>query len=147
MNDNLDEFLDNLQEEIFDEARRVLGKKGFDRWLNPQFRGKLENYDIHSHVVGDCGDSMDIFIQLDGDRVEKATYVTDGCGSSNVCGSFATELSIGRQIDELADITGEMILEKLGNMPKEEQHCAFLAAGAVQEVLRLYMTGETKKEK
>lgn len=140
MKDKLDEFLDNLQAQIFDEARTVLGEEGFDRWQNPRFRGPLEKYDVHAHAVGDCGDSMDIYLEFDGEQVRNAAYVTDGCGSSNVCGSFAAELAMGRQAEELADITGELILSRLGKVPKEEEHCAFLAAGTVQEALRIYMT-------
>ncbi len=147
MADKLDEFLDNLQEEIFDEAKTVLGEKGFERWQNPKFRGPLENCHVHAHTVGDCGDAMDIFLELDGDRVKKAAYVTDGCGSSNVCGSFAAELSMGKSMEELADITGDLILSKLGKMPKDEEHCAFLAAGTVQEALRIYMTRDLNKTK
>lgn len=146
MADSFDQFFDELQEKIFDDAREVLGDKGFDRWQNPKFRGRLENFDAHGHVLGDCGDSMDIYLRFDRERVAEASYVTDGCGSSNVCGSFAAEMSIGKRVEELADITGEVILDKLGNVPEDEQHCAFLAAGTVQEALRIYMTGFTGDE-
>lgn len=140
MADRLDHFLDDLQDKIFNEAREALGEDGFDRWQHPKFRGRLDSFDIHAHALGDCGDSMDIFLRFDGERVAEASYLTDGCGSSNVCGSFAAEISIGKRAEELADITGELILAKLGNMPENDQHCAFLAAGTVQEALRLYMT-------
>ena len=146
MTDKLDRFLDDLQEKIFNEARDVLGDKGFDRWQNPRFRGKLPAFDVHAHTVGDCGDSMDIYLKFDEDRVAQASYITDGCGSSNVCGSFAAELSMGRQAEELADITGELILSKLGNVPEDDRHCAFLAAGTVQEALRQYYTEDPGKK-
>ncbi|MFH1154489.1 MAG: iron-sulfur cluster assembly scaffold protein [Pseudomonadota bacterium] len=143
MADRLDQFLDDLQKKIFNEAKEVLGDQGFERWQNLKFRGRLEQFNVHGHALGDCGDSMDIYLKLDGERVAEASYLTDGCGSSNVCGSFAAEMSIGRQVEELADITGEIILSRLGNVPEDERHCAFLAAGTVQEALRLYMTGST----
>jgi len=146
MADRLDRFLDDLQEKIFDEAKEVLGDKGFDRWQNPCFRGRMENFDVHAHALGDCGDSMDIYLRFDKERVAEATYMTDGCGSSQVCGSFAAEMSTGRRVEELADITGEVILEKLGDVPEDDQHCAFLAAGTVQEALRIYMTGAARDE-
>ncbi|MBI9088185.1 MAG: iron-sulfur cluster assembly scaffold protein [Desulfobacterium sp.] len=146
MADKLDKFLDDLQEKVFDEARGVLGDKGFDRWQNPRYRGRLPNYTVHGHALGDCGDSMDIYLRFDKDRVAEASYMTDGCGSSQVCGSFAAEMSTGRRAEELADITGEVILEKLGDVPEDDQHCAFLAAGTVQEALRIYMTGAAGDE-
>lgn len=146
MADRLDQFLDELQDKIFDEARQALGEQGFERWQNPRFRGRLEDFHVHGHALGDCGDSMDIYLKFERDRVLEASYMTDGCGSSNVCGSFAAELCIGMRAEELADITGELILAKLGNMPENDQHCAFLAAGTVQEALRIYMTRHMETE-
>ena len=147
MADKLDIFLDELQDKIFDEARAALGDEGFERWQNPRFRGRLEDFDVHGHALGDCGDSMDIYLKFERDRVIGASYVTDGCGSSNVCGSFAAELAVGMRAEELADITGDLILSKLGNMPEDDRHCAFLAAGTVQEALRIYMTGSKESNK
>ncbi|HKK91648.1 MAG TPA: iron-sulfur cluster assembly scaffold protein [Desulfobacteraceae bacterium] len=141
MNDKLDTFLDNLQEEIFDEAKTVLGSEGFHRWQNPRYRGRMEGCDVHASVTGSCRDTIEIFLKFDHGRVSDASYVTDGCGTSNVCGSFAAELAIGRTPEELSDITGDVILSKLGSLPEEEQHCTTLAAGGIQEALRLYMTG------
>jgi nitrogen fixation NifU-like protein len=43
--DKLDAFLDNLQNEIFEEARQALGEKGFHRWRNPKFGGRMEDPD------------------------------------------------------------------------------------------------------
>lgn len=146
MADRLDKFLDELQDKIFDEARDALGEQGFERWQNPRFRGRLENFDVHGHALGDCGDSMDIYLKFERDRVIEASYVTDGCGSSNVCGSFAAELAIGMRAEDLADITGDLILSKLGDMPEDDRHCAFLAAGTVQEALRIYMTGSKESK-
>jgi len=147
MADKLDQFLDDLQEKIFDEAKEVLGDKGFHRWQNPRFRGKLTHCDVHAHTVGACGDSMDIYLKFDNEIVSEASYITDGCGSSNVCGSFAAELSLGKRAEELADITGELILSKLGDVPEDDQHCAFLAAGTVQEALKRHYTADNRKKK
>ncbi len=139
MSDPLDAFVEQLQAQIFDEARQALGEVGFQRWRNPLFRGPLTNADSHARIKGGCGDTMEIFLKFKGDRVCNAAYVTDGCGSSTVCGSFAAEMAIGKTPDELTEITGEAVLQKLGQFPEEDRHCAFLAAAAVQEALNQYM--------
>jgi len=82
---------------------------------------------------------MEIFLKFEGDRVKSATFFTDGCGASTVCGSLAAELAIGKTADELEEITGEDIIAMLGFFPKEDQHCAFLAAETVQEALGEYL--------
>jgi NifU-like protein involved in Fe-S cluster formation len=46
--------------------------------------------------------------------------IADGCGSSIVCGSFAAEMAVENNPDELLEITGEAILKKLGKLPEED---------------------------
>jgi len=135
----LDKFLDDLQEQIFDETKEAFGEKGFDRWRNPKFAGKMENPQAHGRVVGTCGDTMEIFFKFENDRVKEGSYTTDGCGSSSVSGSFAVELSLGKSPDELADITGNDVLNAIGRLPESEQHCASLAALTIQDALTNFM--------
>jgi nitrogen fixation NifU-like protein len=139
MADTFDAFVENLQEKIFDETRQAFGDAGFERWQNPIYRGPLADANSHARVKGDCGDTMQIFLKFEGGRVSEAAYLTDGCGSSTVCGSFAAEMAHGKTPDELTEITGDAILEKLGRFPEEDRHCAFLAAAALQEALNRYM--------
>ncbi len=147
MSDDIDAFVENLQKQIFDETKEAFGEAGFQRWRNPQYSGKLDNFDAHARITGKCGDSMEIFLKFKDDRVEEASYVTDGCGSSTVCGSFAVEMAIGKDPDQISEITGEDVLKKIGRFPKEDEHCAFLAAETLQEALRSYMTRLTKGSK
>jgi nitrogen fixation NifU-like protein len=139
--DKFDQFVNDLQERIFDEAREAYGEKGFDRWRNPRHNGRMASADCFAIVTGDCGDSMEIYLQIEGNRVKAASYFTDGCGSSNICGSFAAELAIGKDLDAVADIDGDAILKAIGRLPEDDRHCADLAAAALQEALSLYMQG------
>ncbi|RJP80366.1 MAG: iron-sulfur cluster assembly scaffold protein [Desulfobacteraceae bacterium] len=144
MNDKLDAFLDQLQEQIFDETREAFGEAGFDRWRHPRFLGKMENPHAYGKITGSCGDTMEMFLMFGNDRVTEASYTTDGCGSSSVCGSFAAEAALGKNPDELAAVTGETILGKLGRFPKEDEHCAYLASETLQEALKNYMVRQIK---
>lgn len=146
MANNFDAFVENLQERIFDETREAFGEAGFQRWRNPRYRGPLDAPDSHARVTGKCGDTMQLFLKFENDRVSDAAYLTDGCGSSTVCGSFAAEMAIGKCPDELIEITGDAILEKLGRFPKEDRHCAFLAAETLQEALDHYMIARQKRK-
>lgn len=145
MRDRLDRFVDDLQQKIFDEAREVFGEEGFERWRNPKYNGRMENPDARARVTGSCGDTMEIFLKFDRDRVCDASYITDGCGSSSICGSFAAEMAIGRCPDEIIAIDGKSVLARLGRMPKEDEHCAFLAAETLQAALHDYMAKHRKQ--
>ncbi len=145
--DRLDEFIDNLQSQIFEDAKQALGEKGFDRWRNPKWNERMDNPDGFAKVVGECGDMMEIYLKFENNRVSKASYFTDGCASSMVSGSFAAELTLGRDPDELSDITAETVLAAIGRLPEEDLHCATLAARTVQQALTNYMSGLARKTK
>jgi nitrogen fixation NifU-like protein len=147
MSDNFDAFIENLQRQIFDEAKEALGELGFQRWRNPLYQGRMENPDAHARIKGTCGDTMEIFLKFEHDRVKEAAYWTDGCASSTVCGSLAAEIAIGKNPDELCEITGETILNILGRFPKEDEHCAFLAVETLQEALNNYLMKTRAKDR
>lgn len=138
--DDFDRFVNNLQEQIFDEARAAYGEKGFERWRSPRFAGSMDFPDGRARITGECGDTMEIFLKFENDIVTAASYVTDGCASSAICGSFAAELAMGKGPDGLIEITGETVLQAIGRLPEEEHHCARLAAETLQEALSNYMS-------
>ena len=139
MDDEFDDFVKGLQDQIFDETRAVYGEVAFQRWLKPLYMGAMEDPEGYGRVTGTCGDTIEMFLQFESDRVKKASFQTDGCGSSTVCGSFAAELAHGKTPDEVTEITGEAILGVLGGLPEEDRHCAFLAAETLQTALDDYM--------
>ena len=139
MTDDFDDFARNLQSQIFEETKQAYGTAAFERWLHPKYMGKIDLPDGYARVTGPCQDTMEIFLRFEDGRVIEASYQTDGCGSSAVCGSFAAEMALGKAPDELLDVTGDAILERLGGLPKEDEHCAQLAGETLQEALHDYM--------
>jgi len=137
--DKLDQFIENLQEQIFEDTKRAYGESGFQRWRKPLYQGKMKNPDAHAKITGQCGDTMELFLKFENNRVTDASFVTDGCGSSSVCGSCVAEMALKKNPDELTDITGEAILDKIGMFPADEEHCAYLAAETLQKSLQIYL--------
>lgn len=140
MSDKLDNFLKELQDQIYDETLRDYGKKAFDRWLDPVHMRSMENPDAHGRIKGSCGDTMEIFLRFEKGKVREASFLTDGCGPSMICGSLAAELALGKEPDEIRKITAETILEIIGGLPDEDVHCASLAANTLQVALHNYDT-------
>ena len=139
MRKDFDDFVEGLQNQIFEETRAAYGDVAFQRWLEPLYMGNMDKPDGYGRVKGSCGDTMQIFLKFENEKVKDASFLTDGCGSSTVCGSFAAEMALGKTPDEILDITGESILKKVGGLPEEDKHCAFLSADALQEALNDYM--------
>jgi nitrogen fixation NifU-like protein len=147
MNDKLDDLVNDLQNRIFEEARAAYGELGFNRWRNPLYAAVINDAYGCGCITGSCGDTMEIFLKVENHKVRNASFRTNGCGSSTICGSLAAEMAIDQTADELMDITGEKILEVLTVFPKEDEHCAFLAAAALQDALNDFMKKQVNVKK
>jgi len=145
MSKAIDDFVQEIKDQMIEETRKAYGNVAYERWLDPLCMASMENPDGYACLRGKCGDTVQIYLKFDGDHVKEATFQTDGCGSSIVCASFAAEMAVGKGFDEILEVTGESIMDVLGGLPKEEAHCAFLAAETLQEALHSYMIQKGKK--
>lgn len=143
--EHYDALIDEIQEQIVKDAQKIYSRKGLDRWQNPQFNGRLDAADAYGRITGKCGDTMEIFLCFENNRVSRASSLSDGCFSSGLCGSFAAELAIGKNPEELFDLTGEDVLNAIGTFPKEKAHCAFLAVKTIQEAVNSYLVKQTRR--
>jgi len=146
MKNPMDDFVDKLQEQIFEESKETYGEEVFTRWQNPRFMGRMTDASSVGRITGTCEDSMEIYLRIRDEKIQEASFFTDGCGSSVACGSVAAELASGKGIDEAAQIGGDTILDALGGLPEEETHCAYLAAETLQVALHEWMSQGSKAE-
>jgi len=135
MSSNLDQFVDKLQKMIIEDMRRIYSEKVIDHFLSPRNVGGIERADGYGKITGPCGDTMETYLRIKDNRVTDAKFMTDGYGSSIVCGSVVTELAIGKSIEEALQINKERVLESLGGLPESDTHCAVLAADTSHKAL------------
>ena len=138
MGDNIDEFANELQEQIIEEIKKEYTKTAIDHWINPRNLGKIKDADAYGKITGPCGDTMEIYLKIKKGKITAANFITDGCGGTIVCGSVITELATGKCLEEAQEITQEVILGHLGGLPEANRHCALLAANALREALKNY---------
>ena len=141
-----DDFVDKLQEQIFEESKETYGEEVFSRWQKPRFMGRMTDASSVGRITGTCGDTMEIYLRIRDEKIQEASFFTDGCGSSVACGSVAAELATGKEFDEAGLIGGDTILEVLNGLPEEEHHCAYLAAEALQVAIHEWMFQRSKAE-
>jgi nitrogen fixation NifU-like protein len=139
MSSDFDQFADQLQTAIFEKMRRDYSEKVIELFLNPRNLGKMNVTDSHGKVRGSCGDTMEIFLKINDDKIVDAKFMTDGCGPSIVCGGTVTELVKARYIRDAFKINAEKILEELGGLPEADQHCAKLAADTLHDAIFNYL--------
>jgi nitrogen fixation NifU-like protein len=93
----------------------------------------------YGKITGTCGETMEIYLRITGERIEAGSFFTDGCQSSRRCGALAVALVKGRNIDDAALIGGDTILMLIGDLPQNDKHCAFLAAEALHAAIHNWM--------
>jgi nitrogen fixation NifU-like protein len=136
MADNLDE----LEELLMGEARRNYSAKVIDHAMNPRNLGVIENADGYSSgSLGNCGDTIEFWLKIDGDKISRAGFMTDGCANSIACGSAITEMVTGRNIKEAMLIGQQAVLDALDGLPEEDSHCALYTANTLKAAIRDYL--------
>jgi nitrogen fixation NifU-like protein len=137
--DSLDVIASELNKAVIEEMRKIYSPQVIRVFLSPQNMGQIENPDGFAKYTGSCGDTMEIFLKIKNDRIEKITFLTDGCGTSVVCGSMVTELAQGKNVVQALRINQDKVLKELGGLPEDDLHCAELAATTLQKALNDYL--------
>lgn len=119
-------------------------------FMDPQNVGEIENPDgqgVYGSPV--CGDMMQIQIKVnDEDVITDAKFKTFGCGSAIASSSMATDMIIGKTVEDALKITNKQIIEELGGLPAVKHHCSVLADHAIKSAIYDYAQkrGKTYKE-
>jgi nitrogen fixation protein NifU and related proteins len=121
------------------DLRTVYTAIVIDHAQNPRNLGQIPDADGSASVVGSCGDTMEIYIRVRNDKILNAAFFTDGCATTIAAGSMVTELAKGKNVSDAFKVTQHDILNALGGLPEESQHCALLAADTLQAAIRDYL--------
>jgi len=139
MSSDFDEMVNQMQEKIMDDMRKVYSKEVIELFLHPKNVGEIKDAEGYGKFTGPCGDTMEIFLKIKDDRIYDAKFMIDGCGTTLACGSMVTSLSKGKTVPEAMHITSKDILNKLGGLPEENVHCSVLAANSLKKAIRNYL--------
>ncbi len=111
-------------------------EKVMDHFMNPRNVGEIENASGVGTVGNPkCGDIMRVFLDIDGDVIKDAKFRTFGCGAAVATSSMATELVIGKTVEEALKITNKTVMDALDGLPAAKVHCSCLAEEALQAAL------------
>lgn len=100
--------------------------------------GELSEPDAHAIYTGPCGDTMEIFLNVEDDVIKEAKFQAIGCAGAFSSGSALTEMIIGTTLKEAEEIDEEEIIEYLGGIPKQKVHCTCLSKRTLQKAINVY---------
>ncbi len=114
----------------------MYSKKVMDHFSNPRNVGEIENASgVGTVGNAKCGDIMKMYLTIEDNIVKDAKFKTFGCGAAVATSSVATELVIGKTVEEAIQITNEAVTEALDGLPPLKVHCSCLAEEALQAAL------------
>ena len=110
-----------------------------DHFMNPRNVGEIEDASgVGTVGNAKCGDIMRIYIKVENDVIVDVKFKTFGCGAAIATSSKATEMVMGKTIDEALQITNKMVMDELGGLPEVKVHCSVLAEEALHEAIKNY---------
>ena len=83
---------------------------------------------------------MRIFHDIDDEThiIKDCKFKTFGCGAAVATSSMATELVIGKTIEEAMKVTNKAVMEALDGLPPVKVHCSVLAEQAIKAAVSDY---------
>ena len=132
---DFDRMVESLQRQVTKQERAFYSARVIEHAHNPRNLGRMAGPDACAVVRGWCGDTMEVYLRLDGERIKKVTFMTDGCGSSVACGNMLTTMVQGMSLEEAGRIRPEDLVAALDGLPEESLHCADLAVSTLREAI------------
>ena len=139
MDKNFEKMLENLQESINEDAKKIYSQKTIEYFIQPKNLGRMNDPDATAIVKGSCGDTMEFYLLLKDERISEILFFTDGCGTTIACGSVVTEIAKGKSIKKALKISPADVIDKLGGLPEESIHCAILAVITLYQAIADYL--------
>ena len=117
----------------------LYSEKVMDHFMHPRNVGSIENADGVGQVGNaKCGDIMKIYLKIENDIIVDVKFETFGCGSAIASSSMATEMIMGKSIQEAMALTNKAVAEALDGLPAHKMHCSVLAEEAIKNALKDY---------
>ena len=116
---------------MFDEMMEAIEAR-------PDNFGPMRDASTHAKIKGPCGDTVEVWLRIDGGKIRKASFMSDGCAHSAMCCGTAVRMTEGMPPEEAEEISQEEILNAVGPVPEDHRHCALLAANTIKKALAGY---------
>lgn len=134
-----DSGFEALQQLVMGDMEKVFTQAVIDHANNPRRVGSLSGADGFALIHSDCGESMEIWLNIKNGRIGDFRFWSDGCGATVACGSMVGELVCGKTVYEAMKIKEQDIVEAFKGLPEGNVHCAVLAVKTLKEAVKNYL--------
>ncbi|MBD3255935.1 MAG: iron-sulfur cluster assembly scaffold protein [Candidatus Lokiarchaeota archaeon] len=144
---DFDDFVEALQKEIIEKEIAEYNDRIVELFHNPKNWGQPpeDKITVAQSFTGPCGDTMEFFLQINDNIIEKAHFLTDGCGASLATASQTTLLIEGKSLDYARNLIAKDVDNALEGLPEDHKHCAELALRTLHRALKKYEKQRAKE--
>ncbi|MBN2298219.1 MAG: iron-sulfur cluster assembly scaffold protein [Deltaproteobacteria bacterium] len=129
---------DNEQHDTVDAPVLFYNDIVIEHFTNPHNVGELLPDETDGFaLVGDptCGDQMKLWIKVEDNTITDIRFKSFGCPGAIATSSMATDLAIGRTLEDAASLTDDDVIKALGGIPENKRHCSLLGITALQQAI------------
>jgi nitrogen fixation NifU-like protein len=121
-----------------------------DHFRAPRNVGSLDKNDVNvgTALVGkaSCGDVIKLQVEIRDGVIQDAKFKAFGCGSAIASSSLATEMIVGKKVEEAYGLKNTDLSSHL-KLPPVKIHCSVLAEEAIKGAIDDYQQKHAAAEK
>ena len=80
-------------------------------------------------------DTVLVSLRIENNLIQDVKFKCMGCAVAIACSSMATDMVMGRPVDEAYRISEEAVAEALGGIPEYKMRCSNLAPAAIRNAI------------
>jgi nitrogen fixation NifU-like protein len=80
-------------------------------------------------------DTVLVSLRIENGIIQEAKFKCMGCAVAIACSSMATEMVLGKPVDEAYSITEQAVADALGGIPEYKMRCSNLAPAAIRNAI------------
>jgi nitrogen fixation NifU-like protein len=105
-------------------------------YANPRNVGSVTNPSGKAIVKSALdSDTVLVTLRIGNGMIQDVKFKCMGCAVAIACSSMATEMALGKPVDEVYQITEQAVAEALGGIPEYKMRCSNLAPAAIRNAI------------
>ena len=107
-----------------------------DHYANPRNAGTIADPSGRAIVRSPVdSDTVLMTLKIESGVIQDVKFKCMGCAVAIACSSMATEMVLGKPVEEAYHITEQAVAEALGGIPEYKMRCSNLAPAAIRNAI------------
>lgn len=107
-----------------------------DHYARPRNTGSIENPSGKAMVKSPMdSDTVQITLRIENGVIQDIKFKCMGCAVAIACSSVATEMVLGKPVEEALQISEKAVADALGGIPEYKMRCSNLAPEAIRKAI------------